>query len=159
MIELLLSCYLFAGTYTNQVCIDQQLVSNIKTEEDYNFKSKGYPYNDTLGYQTIGYGTLLPLSEEETTILLTYRLSIVIKEVNESLVGLDAPDEVWDILYEMAYQLGLRGLLDFSRMIVALHNEDYSQASREMLDSEWFKQTPDRVKRLSDRMKLINKGL
>ena len=40
----------------------------------------------------------------------------------------------------------------FKNMIKALQNRDYKQASIEMLDSRWAKQTPNRAKELSDAM-------
>jgi lysozyme len=37
-------------------------------------------------------------------------------------------------------------------MLKALQDEDYKQASVEMLDSRWAKQTPNRAKRMAERM-------
>lgn len=126
-------------------------VEDIKNEEGF----KGVVYKCTEGFDTIGYGTKLPLTKEEATLLLEYRLGKLKSELNSSLYALEAPAEVWDILYNMAYQLGVPGLLKFGKFIKALQNKDYSQASIEMLDSKWASQTPNRAKRLSDRMKAI----
>ena len=126
-------------------------VEDIKNEEGF----KGVVYKCTEGFDTIGYGTKLPLTKEEATLLLEYRLGKLKSELNSSLYALEAPAEVWDILYNMAYQLGVPGLLKFGKFIKALQNKDYSQASIEMLDSKWASQTPNRAKRLADRMKTI----
>lgn len=126
-------------------------VEDIKNEEGF----KGVVYKCTEGFDTIGYGTKLPLTKEEATLLLEYRLNKMKSELNSSLYALEAPDEVWSILYNMAYQLGVPGVLKFSKFIKALHNKNYSQASIEMLDSKWASQTPNRAKRLADRMKAI----
>ena len=126
-------------------------VEDIKNEEGF----KGVVYKCTEGFDTIGYGTKLPLTKEEATLLLEYRLGKLKSELNSSLYALEAPAEVWDILYNMAYQLGVPGLLKFGKFIKALQNKDYSQASIEMLDSKWASQTPNRAKRLADRMKAI----
>lgn len=126
-------------------------VEDIKNEEGF----KGVVYKCTEGFDTIGYGTKLPLTKEEATLLLEYRLNKMKSELNSSLYALEAPDEVWSILYNMAYQLGVPGVLKFSKFIKALQNKNYSQASIEMLDSKWAKQTPNRAKRLADRMKAI----
>lgn len=126
-------------------------IDDIKQEEGFN----GVVYKCTEGFDTIGYGTKLPLTKEEATLLLEYRLNKMKSELNSSLYALEAPDEVWSILYNMAYQLGVPGVLKFSKFIKALQNKNYSQASIEMLDSKWAKQTPNRAKRLSDRMKAI----
>ena len=126
-------------------------VEDIKNEEGF----KGVVYKCTEGFDTIGYGTKLPLTKEEATLLLEYRLGKLKSELSSSLYALEAPAEVWDILYNMAYQLGVPGLLKFGKFIKALQNKDYSQASIEMLDSKWASQTPNRAKRLADRMKTI----
>lgn len=126
-------------------------VEDIKNEEGF----KGVVYKCTEGFDTIGYGTKLPITKEEATLLLEYRLNKVKSELNSSLYALKAPAEVWDILYNMAYQLGVPGLLKFGKFIKALQNKDYSQASIEMLDSKWASQTPNRANRLADRMKAI----
>lgn len=126
-------------------------VEDIKNEEGF----KGVVYKCTEGFDTIGYGTKLPLTKEEATLLLEYRLGKLKSELNSSLYALEAPNEVWDILYNMAYQLGVPGLLKFEKFFKALHSKNYNKASIEMLDSRWAKQTPNRAKRLSDRMKVI----
>lgn len=126
-------------------------IDDIKQEEGFN----GVVYKCTEGFDTIGYGTKLPLTKEEATLLLEYRLNKMKSELNSSLYALEAPDEVWSILYNMAYQLGVPGVLKFSKFIKALQNKNYSQASIEMLDSKWASQTPNRAKRLADRMKAI----
>lgn len=126
-------------------------IDDIKQEEGF----KGVVYKCTEGFDTIGYGTKLPLTKEEATLLLEYRLNKVKSELCSSLYALEAPNEVWDILYNMAYQLGVPGLLKFEKFFKALHGKNYNQASIEMLNSRWAKQTPNRAKRFSDRMKAI----
>lgn len=114
----------------------------------------GKEYKDHLGFPTIGYGTKLPLTEEEAELLLTHRLSIMEKELQTAkpfIVNL--PSEAIAILMDMMYQMGVPNLLKFKRMWAALYNRDYSIASLEMLDSAWAKQqTPSRARRLADRM-------
>ena len=48
----------------------------------------------------------------------------------------------------MRLNLGMAGLLGFSRMIVALAAGDYKVASWEMTDSAWYGQVGNRSKRL-----------
>ena len=130
-----------------------KLIEDIKREEDAGFKTGGMPYKDHLGYDTIGYGTLLPLTEKECEILLKHRLTQFVGQVKSSLYYLDIREEAWFILYEMAYQIGLGGLLKFKNMIKCLEEKDYIGASEEMVSSKWAKQTPNRANRLSNRMK------
>ena len=128
------------------------LIEDIKQEEGF----KGVVYKCSEGFDTIGYGTRLPITKEEATLLLEYRLSKTISAVKSSLYHLNIRDEAWDILYNMAYQIGIGGLLKFKRMIVALENQDYYNASIEMKSSLWAKQTPNRANRLIDRMINLN---
>ena len=128
------------------------LIEDIKQEEGF----KGMPYTCSEGFLTCGYGTRLPITKEEATLLLEYRLSKTISGVKSSLHHLNIHDEAWDILYHLAYQIGLGGLLKFKRMIAALENQDYYNASIEMKSSLWAKQTPNRANRLIDRMINLN---
>lgn len=132
------------------------LVEKIKIEEG--FRSE--QYNDHLGFATIGYRTKIPITEKEAELLLNHRLERMKNEFQDrlrcdfgKLPELSA--EGWDVLYHMAYQLGVPRLLGFKKMIGAVYAEDYETASKEMLDSLWAKQTPSRAKRLSAEMKKL----
>ena len=48
-------------------------------------------------------------------------------------------------LIAMAYQLGEAGLAGFKNMLAYARVGDWERASKEALDSQWFKQTPDRA--------------
>ena len=50
----------------------------------------------------------------------------------------------------MCYQLGVTGVSKFKKTLAYLENFEYRMASKEMLDSRWARQTPNRAKRLSD---------
>lgn len=128
------------------------LIEHIKEEEGF----RGTPYKDHLGYPTIGYGTKLPLTEEEAELLLKHRLKKMQKELNRRVTELygevQLPAKVWEILYHMSYQLGVPGVMNFKKMLGAVVNGNYIEASREMLDSKWALQTPNRAERLSTMM-------
>lgn len=127
------------------------LIDDIKQEEGF----KGTVYKCTEGFDTIGYGTRLPLSEKEAEMILEYRLNILKGNLLSSLYMLDIDKKAWDILYNMVYQMGVKGVLNFKNMIKALEAKDYKRAGDEMLDSKWAKQTPARANRLSKAMKAI----
>lgn len=127
------------------------LIEDIKQEEGF----KGIVYKCTEGFDTIGYGTRLPLSEKEAEMILEYRLNILKGNLSSSLHMLDIDKKAWDILYNMVYQMGVKGVLNFKNMIKALEAKDYKRAGDEMLDSKWAKQTPARANRLSKAMKAI----
>ena len=127
------------------------LIEELKREEGFS----EVVYKDHLGFDTIGYGTKMPLSKAECNFLLRSRLSVFIAEVDNKLGYLDIRQEAKDILYLMAYQMGLAGVMKFKMMIKALEIQDYYKASLEMADSRWAKQTPKRASRLITTMQNI----
>ena len=62
----------------------------------------------------------------------------------------NSPEEVKDVVTNMCYQLGVSGFSRFKKTIYLLETEQYHEASIEMLDSLWAKQTPNRAKELSE---------
>ena len=57
-----------------------------------------------------------------------------------------------EVIINMVYQIGEGGVSKFKNMFKALDNEDYGEASFQMLDSLWAKQTPNRANKLSKKM-------
>lgn len=51
------------------------------------------------------------------------------------------------VLISMAYQLGVKGLLGFKRMLAAIQTQCWNDAAHEGLDSKWHKQTTRRAER------------
>ena len=51
------------------------------------------------------------------------------------------------VMLDMAYQMGVGGLLKFEKMLAAIACEDYETAADELLDSNYARQTPNRAKR------------
>ena len=132
------------------------LIDRIKNHEGFS----GSCYKDTLGYDTIGYGIKLPLTHEEAELLLVHRLNEKKQELFRYLPWLkQEPSEVQDVLLEMSYQLGIGGLMKFKNTLRFIKEHKYKEASIEMLDSLWAKQTPNRAKELSDIMKGISNGI
>ena len=125
------------------------MIHDIKTSEGF----RGMPYKDHLGFDTIGYGTKLPIDEEEGEMLLRHRMGKSINELRRLRPEYNSlPDVARDIIDEMIYQLGAAGVGNFSNMWLALREGNYMRAAAEMLDSLWAKQTPSRAKRLAKRM-------
>lgn len=113
------------------------------------------PYRDTRGFLTIGIGTKLPLTEEEAYMLAEHRLKQKTNEVKIMLSHLEIDNKAWDILINMAYNLGTEGLLKFKKMIRALEKQDYKTASLEMIDSKWYNQVGVRAEKLVKKMESI----
>ena len=53
----------------------------------------------------------------------------------------------------MVFQLGVGGVGKFKKMWEALRKKDYGEASFQMMDSRWAKQTPNRAESLSKVMR------
>lgn len=126
------------------------VIDSIKEHEGF----RGLQYLDHIGNPTIGYGTLLPITMEEAELLLSHRLSAMIRELQAAKPFIDGlPLDAKIVLLEMAYQLGVPKLLGFQRMWAAIERGYFQGAGDEMLDSRWYQQTPHRARALSDRMK------
>jgi len=129
-----------------------KLLENIKKSEGF----RPRVYQCTEGHDTIGYGFAikdLHLDEDISTMILERKIAKLVKRVGDRLPYLyTVPIEVHDVLVEMAYQMGVSGLLKFKKTLMYIETKDYKDASVEMLDSRWAKQTPNRAKKLSDIM-------
>ena len=98
---------------------------------------------------TIGYGTLLPLTEEEGELLLKHRLEKSIQKlIKHKPFILNLKPNAQIVLGNMVYNLGVPKLLNFKRMFKALENFDYETAAKEMIDSKWYRENTNRVDRL-----------
>jgi lysozyme len=117
-------------------------------------------YKDTLNNWTIGVGHLIRLPNEE--YLLDKELTdlevdqIFITDLNQAIddarkfIDVDSiPDEAFEVVVDMAFNLGLTKLLKFKNFQQALKDKDFVKASEEMLNSLWAKQLPNRSKRLA----------
>ena len=128
------------------------LIKSIEEHEGF----VGNSYKDNLGFDTIGFGTKLPLSKDESRLILQARLNKMIDDIKiRKTWFVRLPEEAQDIISEMAYQMGVNGVMNFKKMWEALHIADYIKASEEMMNSRWAIQTPNRAKKLSDKMRSI----
>ena len=134
------------------------LIDSIKQHEGY----VGVVYKDSLGIDTIGYGFAikdLELDADVCDIILERKL----KALNDMIMikfnwYKYMPQEIKDIVTEMCYQLGVGGFSKFKKTIAYLQNKQFKDASEEMLDSLWAKQTPNRAKELSKKVKEVEVG-
>ena len=134
------------------------LIESIKRHEGY----VGIVYKDSLGIDTIGYGFAikdLELDEDICEIILERKLKELETRVNLKFKWfMYMPQEIKDVIMEMCYQLGVGGVSKFKKTIAYLQNKQWEEASVEMLDSLWAKQTPNRAKELSNRVKEVDSG-
>ena len=134
------------------------LIDSIKEHEGY----VGVVYKDSLGIDTIGYGFAikdLELDEDICEIILARKLKNLqdMVKIKFKWYGY-MPPEIKDVVMEMCYQLGVTGFSKFRKTIAYLQNKQFHDASEEMLDSLWAKQTPNRAKELSNRVKEVGSG-
>jgi len=110
------------------------------------------PYRCTEGYLTIGYGRNLEttgISRGEAEAMLDSDID----EAHRSLSFLDFWSDLNDArkaaLIDMAFNLGITGLMTFKKMLAALERKDYDAASSEILDSRYAIQVGARAIRIA----------
>ena len=135
------------------------LIESIKKHEGY----VGIVYKDSLGVDTIGYGFAikdLELDRDICDIILERKIKDLHDRVKNKFKWYGyMPQEIKDVVMEMCYQLGVGGFSKFKKTISFLQNKQFKDASEEMLDSLWARQTPNRAKELSKRVKEVEIGL
>ena len=95
----------------------------------------------------------MKLSKEVCDIILAEKLAKLQFDINNKFEWFkDSPEIVRNVVTNMCYQLGLTGFSKFKQTIYYLETEQYEEASIEMLDSLWAKQTPNRAKELSEQI-------
>ena len=120
-------------------------------------------YKDSLGKRTIGFGHLCVEPEqwdddkeytrEELERVFDKDFDEALKNA-ESLIGQRSINFIAkQVIIEMVFQLGIGGVGKFKKMWSALDSEDYGEASFQMMDSLWAKQTPNRAEKLSQKMR------
>ncbi|WP_313104241.1 glycoside hydrolase family protein [Pseudescherichia vulneris] len=118
-----------------------------------------WPYKDSLGFSTIGYGHLVikgedfstGLTEGEADKLLSRDLAKAVMQVQT--MGLTLPDDWNDFIIIMVFQLGFNGVLKFRKMLAALEVQNYKEAIKQAKDSLWYRQTPNRVNDMISQLK------
>ena len=130
-----------------------KLLNSIKHHEG--FRSK--VYKCSLGFDTIGYGSAikdLVLDEDIASLILERKVDKLVKELDKKFAWYgDLPEEARDVVTEMCYQLGVTGFSKFKKTISYLKDGEWADCAYEMLDSLWARQTPQRAKELSNRIK------
>jgi lysozyme len=120
-----------------------------------------HAYPDHLGYLTIGVGRLIDkrkgggITPEESAYLLSNDIDKRQAELLRRIPWVSTLDPVrFGALLNMAFQMGVDGLLGFKNTLAMIRAGNYSEAAEGMLQSLWAKQTPARAKRISEQMRL-----
>ena len=128
------------------------IVEQIKRDEGF----RARPYRDTRGVLTIGYGLNLDegITEAEGAYLLQVRVAGMGRDLEKRWPPFDdQPPAVQVALVNMAYQLGVSGLLGFHHMLAALEAGQYQDAARYALESKWADEVPLRAARIAGQIR------
>lgn len=125
-----------------------------RLKDDEGFRAQAY--RDTTGHLTIGYGFNVDagISSFAANALLVGQVAEIEGELATRLFGFwqALNDTRRDVLLNMAFNLGVDGLMEFKRMISALAAGDYRQAAVEIVASKAYSQARERYERLTDAM-------
>jgi lysozyme len=92
-------------------------------------------------------------TRDEAEYLLSNRLNEKKLELLRALPWVADLDEARrGVLFNMAYNLGVPGLLGFKRTLTLIKETMYAEAAAAMLQSKWAAQVGERAKRLSKQM-------
>lgn len=116
---------------------------------------KRFPYKDSVGKLTIGIGHNLDDKGLPDPIIDALLRSDV-AEVDSGLVVLPwiigLNDARRGVLRNMAFNLGVHGLLGFHNALNALEHENWEAAAAELISSKWANQVGDRARRLAQQL-------
>jgi lysozyme len=111
------------------------------------------PYRCTAGRLSIGVGRNLEdrgIGESEALLLLDNDIKDFWEQLRGRLPWLEkAPERVQEAVVNMAFNLGVNGLLGFKETLALMQTEKYDEAARAMLASKWARQVGKRAERLA----------
>lgn len=114
---------------------------------------KTYPYTDSVGKLTIGFGrnlTDVGISPEEGDLLLDNDIKAATVSLESHfpwVMGLDSVRQ--GALLNIVFNIGIGGLATFKDMLSRLMNKDYKGAGYSLLNSKYAQQVGSRAQRLA----------
>jgi len=134
----------------------EQLTRQLRRDEGV----RAHMYYDSEGYATIGVGRLIDprrgggLRDHEIDYLLANDIEETMSALRDRLPWFDALEPARQgVLANMAFNLGVDGLLGFRKTLALVERGEFAAASVEMLDSKWARQVGQRAQRLSEQMR------
>jgi lysozyme len=125
----------------------ESVIEDLKRHEGF----RPTPYQCTEGVWTIGYG-FTNLTPEEAETILNIRVERLHQRLSTYQWYCKLNTARKGVILNMAFQLGINGLMKFRNMIRAIKKEMWNEAGIEMKHSKWYRQTPDRAQELIDKM-------
>lgn len=109
------------------------------------------------GHPTIGVGRALDthgISREESAYLLNNDIESCIAALSSRLTWWEQLDDVRQrVLVNMAFNMGVSGLMSFKKTLAAIGAHNWTEAAAEILDSDAARQLPVRYERLAEMMR------
>ena len=131
------------------------VIEQLKVDEGLKLKA----YRCTQGVLTIGYGHTGDVHEGDEITLHQAEVILLLdiekhkKELDEKLPWVHKLDDArYGVLLNMAFNMGINGLLKFKNTLKNVEAGKYADAGAGMMDSLWAKQVGNRAKRLSMQM-------
>ena len=132
-----------------------RISSRIKLNEGF----KDIVYKDKLGYQTIGYGHLIN-SKDGFILKKKYPKKLLLEvfyiDLRKAILDFKKhynyktlENNIQEVIIEMIFQLGIKKVVKFEKFNFYIRNRQLYLAALEMIKSRWYKQTPNRVDRLT----------
>jgi len=129
----------------------QNLVEILKRNEGLRLT----PYRCTAGKLTIGYGHTGPSVEESLKWTQEQADHVLLNDARNAAADLDWHLPWWrrlsstrqEALCDMAFNLGIKRLQGFQKMLNALRRGQWADAAKECLDSRYARQVGNRAKR------------
>lgn len=120
------------------------LFKNLGHEEGF----KSLMYRDSRGNWTAFYGHNMSVPQTARTAYAVYLEDVAVAEE-----GLDAHCAWWRfldptrqaVLVDMAYNMGIAGLMTFNEFLTALNVGDWPTAAKDMMESKWQAQVGKRA--------------
>lgn len=100
-----------------------------------------------MGHLTIGYGRNLDaegITVGEADLMLKNDIDSVARHLGEHAWYRQAPVPVQQVMIDMAFNLGIEGILAFKDMIAAIESREWQRAADAMLSSKAARECPSR---------------
>ena len=115
------------------------------------------PYTDTVGKLTLGIGRNLEdkgITEQEALFMLNNDVDYFYRQLSKKLTWFKTLDDArQNVLVNMAFNLGVAGLMSFKNMLEYVFHYEYDDAAKEMLNSKWARQVGYRAQELAEQMR------
>lgn len=129
------------------------ILDELKRDEGY----KQFPYLDSRGIETIGYGFNLRdagLPQDEAEHVLAMRLGKVVASVKRACPWVTILGEARQaVLFNQAYNLGMERFLAFHTYLDLVQAGRFPEAAADDMHTLWAIEVGDRAKRLCEQMR------